>query len=579
MDWEEDPDKSGNYLAMKVEVMLKNLPPNMGLIMTDADSNIISFGGMAFQILDQNCIPPELICELKNAVEHGSAVFKTSKQESVMIDATKVDYDGEDRYMFWLRDWTENAKSEIKLHCFIEILDNINEGVIATDENGCIFIYNKQLSEFEDLPQKSVIGKKLKDVYSWSVENSEHMHVIKTKTPMTEGNYRTITHMGRINHLVASTYPIVRKGDAIAAYSISRNVTKIREIYNRTVDLLPVSTGTQRELKNGTRFTFEDIICENPKMKSLISDAQKAALSPSPVLVYGETGTGKELFVQGIHNSGSSRGEPFVALNCAALPETLLESLLFGTVKGAFTGSESTVGFFEQAKEGTLYLDEINSMPLNLQAKLLRVIQEKKIRRIGGSKEVTMKCKIVSSVNKDPFLCIKEGQLRQDLYYRLGVITLPIPPLRDRREDIPKLIDFFLNKYSQLYRNKKVVAEQSLIDSLMLYDWPGNVRELEHTIERAISLIKEDEKLAVNNLPAYLRNKLFTQKFMLGNEEYEKGSLNEILSEVEKKVIKEALRSNSMNVTQAAKSIGIGRQNLQYRMNKLGIKKKETEHL
>lgn len=563
---------------MRLEVILENLPSAMGLLLTDQDSNIISYGGIADQILDQDCIPPELIYALKNAVEHGSSVFKAPKRKSIMIDVTRATYNGNIYYMFWLRDWTENADNEIRLHCSMEILDNINEGVIATDENGCIFIYNKQLSEFEDLPQKSVIGKRLKDVYNWSMENSEHMHVIKTKTPLTEGNYRTITHKGRINHLVASTYPIVEKGDVVAAYSISRNVTKIREIYNRTVDLLPISNGAQQELKNGTRFTFEDIICENVKMKSLISDAQKAALSPSPVLVYGETGTGKELFVQGIHNSGPSRKEPFVALNCAALPESLLESLLFGTVKGAFTGSESTVGFFEQAKEGTLYLDEINSMPLNLQAKLLRVIQEKKFHRIGGSEEVMMKCKIISSVNKDPFLCIKEGQLRQDLYYRLGVITLPIPPLRDRREDIPKLIEYFLNKYSQLYRNKKVTAEKSLIDALKLYDWPGNVRELEHIIEQAVSLIKENEELAINNLPMYLRNKLFTQKFMLVNNKLGKGSLNEILSEVERRIINEALENHNMNVTRAAKSIGIARQNLQYRMDKLGIKKKDTEH-
>jgi arginine utilization regulatory protein len=200
---------------------------------------------------------------------------------------------------------------------------------------------------------------------------------------------------------------------------------------------------------------------------------------------------------------------------------------------------------FLTGKGRTLYLDEIDSMPLNLQAKLLRAIQEKKFRRIGGTSEINMECKIISSVNKDPLVCVKEGKLRQDLYYRLGVMTLHIPPLRDRKEDIPKLIQYFLLKYSQIYGNKKITLGEELFNTLKLYDWPGNVRELEHIFERAISLMEENEELTIYNLPPYLRQKLNIYKF-LGEEESKTGSLNDILREVEKRVIVNALETNRM---------------------------------
>lgn len=557
---------------MKLEEVLKGSPDNIGLLLTDSNYNIMFSGGMAEEFLDPKYMCPEMIVALKSAVEKGFSVYKLEELgRSVMIDTGQMMYGDTLLHIFWLRDWSANADTEVKLQCATEILDNINEGVIATDRNGYIFIYNKQLAEFEDLPQKSVIGKRLMDVYEWSRESSEHMQVLESMLPIAEGNYRTITRSGKTNQLIASTHPVMKEGNAVAAYSISRNVTKIRDMYNRTVDLLPVNSRTHRHLKNGTRFTFEDIIHESQEMKSLILQAQKAALGPSPVLVYGETGTGKELLIQGIHNGGPAREEPFIALNCAALPESLLESLLFGTVKGAFTGAETTVGFFEQAKGGTLYLDEINSMPLNLQAKLLRAIQERQFRRIGGTSEITMKCKIVSSVNKDPLTCVKDGQLRQDLYYRLGVITLYIPPLRNRREDIPKLIQYFLTKYCVLYGNKNITVSQELLELLKSYDWPGNVRELEHLFERTVSLTEESEELSIHNLPHYLRNKLYMRKFM-GSEEAKLGSLSEILYEVEKKAIIHALEANHMNITRAAKSIGIGRQNMQYRIKKLGLK-------
>lgn len=467
-------------------------------------------------------------------------------------------------------------ETEKKLRYCMEALNHINEGVIITDKNGTIVIYNKKLGEFEDLNEEEVVGRHLMDVYEWSTESSEHYQVLRTGEPIKEGNYRNITKLGKTNYLIANSIPIMdENGTPEAVCSISRDVTSIREIYNRTMGLQNTSEKGNVPLENGTRFTFEDVVCESGAMKELIANGKQAAMNNAPVLVYGETGTGKEMIVQGMHNAGPGWDQPFVALNCAALPETLLESLLFGTKKGAFTGAENTTGFFEQAGKGTLYLDEINSMPLNLQAKFLRAIQERRFRRVGDDKERSIECKIISSVNVEPMRCVEEGQLRQDLYYRLSGVTLEIPPLRKRRGDIAALIKHFEHKYCAMYGKKDVTVDKNLRDAFIKYEWPGNVRELEHLIESAISLTNSGEELTLYNLPPYLRKTMYASNYV--PEDVESMTLNEILYSVEKKAVKDALEKNDMNVSQAARSLGICRQNMQYRINKLGLRNTEKK--
>ena len=475
-----------------------------------------------------------------------------------------------------------DEKKKIKL--LEAILNSINEGVIATDREGKIIVYNKQLAEFEGLDPKEVMGKQLKDVYDWNLEKSEHMRVFKTGKPLEESNYKTSTVSGRQNFLIAKTLPLYEDDKVVVAYSISRNVTKIREMYNRSIELQPKSQNSDSQSKNGTRFTFGDMIFVSKKMELLKNESQKAALSPSPVLIHGETGTGKEIIVQSIHNASPNKNYPFIGINCAAIPESLLESMLFGTTKGAFTGAENKKGLFQQAEEGTVYLDEINSMPMNLQAKLLRVIQEKTFRKVGGSSDIPLKCKIISSVNKDPLLCVQDNQLRQDLYYRLSVITLFIPPLRDRREDILPLAEHFASNYKEIYGKKEVKLNKEAKEVLLGYSWPGNVRELEHVVERVISMMDDEGLVTLYNLPQYLRRKLneTTNSHInmstdiitddIGDEISKSFCLNNILRDAERNAVLNALKSSNNNITQAAKSLGIGRQNLQYRMKKLNIK-------
>lgn len=256
-----------------------------------------------------------------------------------------------------------------------------------------------------------------------------------------------------------------------------------------------------------TRYTFDDIIGESQAINKTKSMAEFVAEGISSILIYGETGTGKELFAQSIHNASNRRNKPFVALNCGAIPASLIESNLFGYEEGAFTGAKKggSPGVFEQANEGTIFLDEISEMEFSLQTKLLRVLQEREIVRIGGYKPLKVDVRVIASTNKDLKELIAEGKFRQDLYYRLNVVQIKIPGLRERQGDIPLLARYYVNKYNQSFgkfiENIAREAEKVLED----YTWPGNVRELQNCIEHAMNMVgREDTSLLVRHLPSYL---------------------------------------------------------------------------
>lgn len=541
---------------------------NEGFVITDSEYNIL-YENCRYDIFRKGYGLSDEIISVIEAVDSSSGIIERDGN-IYYIQAAEIKDKGKTFYIILIRDDTQNRGREKMLSYCIEVLNNINEGVIMTDSTGKIIFYNKKLGEYEDLNPGEVIGRRLMDVYQWSMESSEHYQVLKTGKPIREGNYRNVTKRGKTKQLIASSFPIKSGSVTEAVYSISRDLTPIRDVYNRAMGLQATSEKRSPGLNNGTRFTLDNLVCLSSKMKNLIYDAQKAAVGDAPVLVYGETGTGKEMIVQGMHNAGTRSKEPFVALNCAALPESLLESLLFGTKKGAFTGAENTRGFFEQAGSGTLYLDEINSMPLNFQAKFLRAVQEKCFRKLGDDKELPVRCKIVSSVNMDPIKCVKNGQLRKDLYYRISAISLEVPPLRKRKADILPLVEFFQQKYCEIYGNKNIIIDDDLRQLLNNYDWPGNVRELEHIIESAVSLLNDNEVMTIYNIPQYLRKKLFFNNYMTPQQEGQ--TLNDILAGVEKQVVSHALEKNGMNITQAAKALGISRQNMQYRIEKLGLR-------
>ena len=241
---------------------------------------------------------------------------------------------------------------------------------------------------------------------------------------------------------------------------------------------------------NGTQYTFKNVKGNNPEFRRCINTAQMAANSPSPIMLYGETGTGKELFAQSIHNVSVRRKAGYIPVNCSAIPENLLEGILFGTTRGAFTGALDKPGLFEMANGGTLLLDEINSMPIGLQGKILRVLQEKKVRRVGSLKEIDIDAKIISSINIQPHQAIENNTLRADLFYRLGVVFIGIPPLVERKDDISLLVQFFVEKCSDTLGVRQHRLSKQVMDMFFTYQWPGNVRELEHIIEGAMNVAK-----------------------------------------------------------------------------------------
>ncbi|OGW32634.1 MAG: Fis family transcriptional regulator [Nitrospirae bacterium GWC2_56_14] len=313
------------------------------------------------------------------------------------------------------------------------------------------------------------------------------------------------------------------------------------------------------------RYSFAGTIGTSDRLKEVLDLAGRVAPSEASVLITGESGTGKELLARGIHVNSTRAQGPFVAVNCASIPEGLIESELFGHVKGAFTGAvRDKAGKFELARGGTLFLDEIGDLRVDLQAKILRALQERQVDRVGGNHPLAVDVRVLAATNKDIERAVKEGAFREDLYYRLNVITLQMPPLRERRDDIPLLAQYFLKKF-----NSSVVGiDPAALSALRAYGWPGNVRELENVMERA-SVLRRGELVTLADLPEKLGKK-------------EKQGVEEIilnlpedgisLEDLEKSLIIKALEKHKNNQTRAAEYLGITRPTLIYRMEKFGLK-------
>lgn len=290
--------------------------------------------------------------------------------------------------------------------------------------------------------------------------------------------------------------------------------------------------------KQSTKFTFDHIIGDSKAIQSIITEGKRVIRTSSSILLVGETGTGKELFAQSIHNESQRSTKPFISQNCAAIPDTLMESLLFGTNRGAFTGAIDKSGLFEEANGGTLLLDEINSLSPALQAKLLRAIQEKTIRRIGGTQEKEIDVRIIATINEDPLEAITHNRLREDLYYRLSVVTLCLPPLRERKEDIPALVQHFIEKYNIQFGLSVTDVDVHVREFLYAYDWPGNVRELEHIIEGSMNLVEDENIITAFHLPTRFRERIKKefnmQPFLTNNDTDTPKTLKHTIEEMEK---------------------------------------------
>ena len=316
--------------------------------------------------------------------------------------------------------------------------------------------------------------------------------------------------------------------------------------------------------------TLDRIITQDPAMLALKKRIRDVAPLDSSVLIYGETGTGKELVAESLHSEGRRSGRPFVSQNCAAIPANLLESLFFGTEKGCYTGALTRKGLLEEADGGTLFLDEINSMETGLQAKLLKVLEEKKVRRLGGSRDIPFDVRIVAAVNEEPARLIRGHRLREDLYYRLGVVRITLPPLRKRVGDIPLLIRYFIDQYNRkMKRSIQGVSAQAL-RRLERYSWPGNVRELQNVIEGAFASARS-ELLVLD----HMEDALEYQEVSLAEESREGDidpgfSLTKALEQYERELLHKAMEQSS-SISQAARLLGLSRQNLKYKLQKYNL--------
>ncbi|MEO2075339.1 MAG: sigma-54-dependent Fis family transcriptional regulator [Bacillus sp. (in: firmicutes)] len=452
------------------------------------------------------------------------------------------------------------------------ILDEVDVGVHAVDETGKTIIYNKKMMQMESMDFHDVMDKNLLDVFMFKDDQSSTLVKALQEGKKTSNVKQTyFNNKGREITTINNTIPIYIDESLHGAVEIANDVTKLERLIKGNMS------------KGSTRYTFENIIGTSPAILEVKESAKRATRTSSYVLIVGDTGTGKELFAQSIHNASDRLSAPFISQNCAALPDNLIESLLFGTKRGAFTGAVDTPGLFEQANGGTLLLDEINSLNLNLQAKLLRVLQEKTIRRIGDTKDTPIDVRVIANMNEDPIDAIANNRLRKDLYYRLGVVTIFVPPLKDRKEDIPLLVEHFIEKYNERFQmNVKGLSDEVQL-SFMEYDWHGNIRELEHIIEAAMNVMMDEEVIMYSHLPYQYRSKMQLKERMMPLatvETFIKENseitipLKDQLELFEKTYIEHVLNKHDFNISRAAKALGLSRQSLQYRMKKLSLENK-----
>lgn len=458
-----------------------------------------------------------------------------------------------------------------------EMLNLLDEGILVIDTVGRIVFCNNKIALLDNIDIETAIGRHILEVYpSLSDKTSTLLNVISTGQELHDNLQTFQNYKGEKITTVNTSIAIRKNKKIIGAIEISRDITQVRKLTEEVVDLKnelinrksDSDSNHNNKTPKGTRdkqtaniikgYTFMDIIGQSSEILKLKAYALKAAGASSPVLIYGETGTGKELFVQSIHNSSSRRNKPFIAQNCAALPSTLLEGILFGTVRGSFTGAEDRPGLFELADGGTLYLDELNSTPLDLQAKLLRVLQDGVVRRVGDIKERVVDVRIIVSTNVEPERCVEEGIIRKDLFYRINVIYLKIPELKYRKSDIPILVEHFVDKYNKKFNLKIRGITKAAMEKMVSYDWPGNVRELQHSLEGLMN-IKESGYIEFEDLPENIKNN-------------ESKSIFQLLEESEKNIILDGMKLWKNNVSKTAEYLNIPRQTLQYKLKKYQIK-------
>lgn len=461
------------------------------------------------------------------------------------------------------------------------IFGNRNQILVVVDSNGIVtYLNDPRRSVFESDP-KYAIGKNITDIFDdIDFEGSPLYEALSShKTNINKVRSLKTLKGNKVTYL-SSAFPMVVNNEIVGAIEIFEDINYFLKM-SREINYQQSNCGESMYDKldfnsNGTVYSLGDIIGISPNIKELKKKIFKIADSNASILIYGETGTGKELIAQAIHNASyKRRKKPFIAQNCAAIPKDLLESTLFGTTAGSFTDALEKPGLFELADGGTLLLDEINSMDITLQAKLLRVLQEGTIRKIGDVKSKKVDVRIIAITNMNPMDAVKNGILRQDLYYRLNVISFNVLPLRERTEDLEPLVSYFLEKYNEIQEMGNFEISKACLLVLSKYNWPGNIRELKYMLENIISF-SENEIIDVEDLPEHVKtykNSAHNTSSISDGKKPEVAIplLNEAVDLVERDLVIAALNKADGNKTEAARLLGVPRQTLNNKIKKHSI--------
>ncbi|MGF1733280.1 sigma-54 interaction domain-containing protein [Photobacterium kasasachensis] len=462
------------------------------------------------------------------------------------------------------------------LNQVMTVFDSISSSYIIIDASETVVTYNEVSSKLDGIAASKVINRKLLDVFpTLSRGSSSMLQVLRSRIPIWNKAQSYQAPSGKLMTMTSSTFPVIGADNTVMfVIEVVHDISNLRELTDHVIHL----TETLKESQTPTKHSLQ-IITENKQFKRLLKDVRTFAQTQLPVLIAGETGTGKELIARYIHLNSSQNNTAMVTINCGAIPPTLIESTLFGTVKGAFSGAENKKGLLELADGGTLFLDEINSMPIEVQSKLLRVVQDGAFRPLGGSQEKTVTIRYITAMNEQPEVAIQKKELRSDLFYRLGVCMVVLPPLQQRLDDISHLVEYFIRKHNPLLNTAITGYTPDFIQSLESRSWPGNVRMLENVVLRCMLICSQQNHDVLTALHlGSIQEPSISITPTSTHHEWEpidsrepEESLADHLAAYEKKLLIDALARYQGNNSKVARQLKLPRTTLQSKLRKYGI--------
>ncbi|MHB1651723.1 MAG: sigma-54 interaction domain-containing protein [Desulfitobacteriaceae bacterium] len=444
-----------------------------------------------------------------------------------------------------------------------DILDMIHDVVLVIDSDTTIVYANKAYAEILGVPVQKVLGRRLDKIEPGTAV----IQVLRTGEVLH--NHRSYLSSVGID-VVGSMFPLYEGSQIIGSVAVFKNVSEVVRLTQELHRTKGVADYLQEQLdqREALPISFKEYIGQNSRLSESLLLAAKVARTDSTVLIRGESGVGKEVLAKAIHNSSRRCSKPLIKVNCAAIPENLLESELFGYEDGAFTGSKKggKMGKFELAHGGTIFLDEIGDMSTNMQAKLLRVLQEREIERVGGNKTIRLDIRVVAATNRDLDEMMDQGTFRRDLYYRLNIVPLNLPPLRERKDDIPALTEYYLKKFGPQFDNPELAVSPATMDLLQEYDWPGNIRELQNVLEHA-AIVSSGAYIEPKHLPAHLWGEVKSVHRAQANNY----GIKDAVARMERELIVAALENANGNRSQAMRALGISRRAFYDKMRRYSI--------